>query len=349
VKVLVLGGTGFLGHHTVRAFLEAGHEVAVMVRERSPRELLDGMDVEFVLGDLKDAASLERAFRGRDWVVHQAGVLSLWDKQREDLFHVNVLGTRRVVEACLSTGVKRLIYAGSVGIYAGSPDPLPVDERGAPNTARFHSFHVTAMCLAEAEVYRGIAAGLDAVLLHPSLCLGTGDRSFHSSWAVIGLACLRLPVVPTGGINVVAVEDVARTHVAAAERAPSGSSYLVGGENLTNEAWTTLLHEVLELPSGLPTLRIGGRAMRALGDAGEWFAKARGADKGTYVTLNHALGHAMSLYWWIDDGKAQAELGHQHSPVRPALERQVAWLGERGLLPGKGFGLREFAQTFLTP
>ena len=349
MKVLVLGGTGFLGHHTVQAFLEAGHEVAVMVRESSSRDLLAGLDVEFVLGDLKDAASMERAFRGRDWVVHQAGVLSLWEKQREDLYQVNVLGTRRVVEACLSTGVQRLIYAGSVGIYAGSPDPLAVDERGAPNTARFHSFHVQAMCLAEAEVYRGIAAGLDAVLLHPSLCLGTGDRNFHSSWAVIGLACLRLPVVPAGGINVADVQDVARTHVVAAERAPKGSSYLLGGENLTNEAWTALLHEVLELPSGLPTLRIPGRAMRALGDAGEWLAKARGVDHGNYVTLNHALGQAMSLYWWIDDGKAQAELGHTHTPIRPALERQVAWLGERGLLPGKGFGFREFAQTFLTP
>lgn len=349
MKILVLGGTGFVGHHTVRAFLEAGHDVAVMVRPTSSRELLAGLEVEYVEGDLTDAASLEAAFQGREVVVHQAGVLSLWEKQNQTLYDVNVLGTRRVVEACLSAGVRRLVYTGSVGIYAGSREPLPVNESGASDVARFHSFHVTAMCLAEAEVYKGIAAGLDAVLLHPTLCLGEGDRSFHSSWAVVGLACLRLPVAPVGGINVVDVLDVARTHVAAAERGRKGASYLVGGENITNEAWTALLHRTLDLPKGLPKLKISRAGMHALGDVGEWFAKVRGADRGTYITLNHALGHAMSLYWWVDDSKAQAELGHQHSPIRPALERQIAWLGERGLLPGKGFGLREFAQTFFTP
>ena len=305
--------------------------------------------MEYVIGDLRDAASIERACQGRDWVVHQAGVLSLWEKQRETLYEVNVLGTRRVVEACLSAKVKRLIYTGSVGIYAGSPEPVPVDERGAPNTARFHSFHVTSMCLAEVEVYKGIAAGLDAVLLHPSLCIGDGDRNFHSSWAVIGLACLRLPVAPTGGVNVVDVRDIARTHLAAAELAPRGSSYLLGGENLTNDAWSKVLHEVLGLSPGLPTVKIPPRAMHALGDVGEWFARARGADRGNYITLNHALGHAMSLYWWLDDSKAQAELGHTHTPIREALTTQIAWLGERGLLPGKGFGFRDFARTFFRP
>ncbi|MGE0710184.1 MAG: NAD-dependent epimerase/dehydratase family protein [Planctomycetota bacterium] len=345
MKVLILGGTGFLGGHTVRAFRAAGHEVAVLVRPGSPRELLDGVEVEWVEGDLRDADSLLRACQGREVVVHQAGVLSLWEKANQLLYDVNVLGTRRVVNAALAAGVRRLVYTGSVGIYAGTTRPQLVDEAGAAEVSRFHSFHVISMCLAEAEVYKGIARGLDAVLLHPTLCLGEGDRNFHSSWAIVGLACLRVPVIPPGGINVVDVLDVARTHVVAAERAPKNRSYILGGENLTNAAWAELLRDVLGMRP-LPPVKLGGGGMHALGDLGEWLARVRGVDRGTYVTLNHALGRAMSLFWFVDDAKAVRELGHEHSPVRAALERQIAWLGARGQLPGQGFGVRQFAETF---
>jgi dihydroflavonol-4-reductase len=344
VKVFVLGATGFVGSHVVRAFLAAGHEVAVGSRPTSTFELLEGLDVERVTCDLTERASLEAAFAGRDLVVHSAGVLSLWDRDRELLYRVNVLGTRNVVEACLAAGVGRLLYTGSIGIYAGSADPTPVDERGVASAERFHSFHVTSMCLAEAEVLRGVARGLDAVCLHPSLCLGVGDRSLHSSWAIVGLGFSRLPFVPPGGLNLVDVLDVARAHVLAAEKAPAGASYLIGGENLTNRAFTDLLAEQLGVRT--PRLPVSRQGMRMLGTAGEWFARARGSDRGAYLTLNEAIGRSMSLYWFIDDSRAQRELGHGHSPILPALERQIAWLQAQGLLPEAGFGLRDFARTF---
>ena len=344
MKVLVLGGTGFVGSHVVRAFAQAGHQVAVGVRPTSRLDLLGDLEVETVPCDLREPASLRAACAGRDVVVHSAGVLSLWDRDRELLYEVNVLGTRNVVEACLASGVGRLVYTGSVGIFAGSPEPTPVNEEGARTTDRYHSFHVVSMCLAEAEVLRGIARGLDAVCLHPSLCIGAGDRSLHSSWAIVGLGFSRLPFVPPGGLNLVDVLDVARAHVAAAEKAPAGRAYLIGGENLTNRAFTDLLSELLGI--GTPTLPVSRQGMRALGHAGELFARLRGSDRGAYLTLNEAIGHSMSLYWFIDDRLAQAELGHGHSPVRAALERQLAWLRDEGLLPEAGFRFADFLRTF---
>ncbi|RMG16648.1 MAG: NAD-dependent epimerase/dehydratase family protein [Planctomycetota bacterium] len=344
MRVFVLGGTGFVGRHVVHAFLGQGHEVATSVRPGSDASALAGLEVERVLCDLTVPESLRAAFAGRDLVVHTAGVLSLWERHAPVLYRVNVLGTRNVVEACLATGVGRLIYTGSVGIYSGTSEPVPVDEEGAPTTERFHSFHVTSMCLAEAEVFKGVARGLDAVLLHPGLCLGEGDRSMHSSWALVGLAYARLPFAPPGGASLVDVRDVARAHVLAAEKAPRGGNYLLGGANLTNRAFVDLLRE--ELGIRVPPLPVSRAGMRALGCLGEWVARARGADDGTYISLNEAIGRSMSLYWFIDDRKAQRELGHGHSPIRPALRRQLAWLEERGLLPQSGFGLREFLARF---
>lgn len=343
-KVFVLGGTGFVGSQIVRAFLKAGHEVAVSVREKSPRDLLEGLEVEFVPADLTEPESLVVAFKGRDVVVHSAGKLSLWEKHSGELYRTNVLGTRNVVEACLKAKVGRMLYTGSIGVYAGSKTPELVDERGSATIDRFHSFHVTSMCLAEAEVLKGIAQGLDAVLLHPSLCIGEGDRGFHSSWAVVGLAFSRLPFAPPGGLNVVDVRDVGRAHVLAAEKAPAGRIYLIGGENLTNRAFTDLLKELLGIRT--PVVPLNRGTIRALGDMGEWIAKLRGADDGTHITLNHAIGESMSLYWFVDDSRAQKELGHGHSPVRQALVRQIDWLREGGHLPEVGFGFRDFQRRF---
>jgi dihydroflavonol-4-reductase len=344
MKVAALGGTGFVGQHVVRALARAGHEVTCVVRPKSPREVLDGVPVRFVPGDLLDRESLLEAFSGQEAVVHAAGLLSLWKKQADALYRVNVLGTRNVVDACLDAGVRRLLWDGSVGIYGGSVSPTPVDERGAPTSERFHSFHVISMALAEAEVWKGAARGLDVVLLHPGLCLGEGDRAFHSSWAIVGVAFAGLPVCPPGGLNVLDVLDLARAHVLALEKAPPGGSYLIGGENLTNRAYVDLLRDVLGLR--LPALPIPRAGMRLLGRAGEAFARALGVDRGNAITLNESIGEAMSLYWFVDDTKARAELGHSPSPVRHALERQVAWLRQQGLLPEAGFGARDFMRRF---
>ncbi len=344
MKIAVLGGTGFVGSHVVRALCQAGHEVSAVVRPTSPREVLAGLPVQFVKGDLGDAASLREAFAGHDAVVHAAGLLSLWKKASDQLYRVNVLGTRNVVDACLAAGVRRLVWDGSVGIYAGSTSPTPVDEAGAPTAERYHSFHVISMALAETEVWKGAARGLEVVLLHPGLCLGEGDRSFHSSWAIVGVAFARLPVCPPGGLSLLDVLDLARAHVLALEKAPPGGNYLIGGENLTNRAYADLLRDVLGVRT--PTLPIPRAGMHLLGRAGELVARALRVDRGQAITLNEAIGTAMSLYWFVDDSKARRELGYAPSPVRQALERQVAWLRAEGLLPDVGFGARDFVERF---
>lgn len=344
MKIAVLGATGFVGSHVVRALVRAGHEVSAVVRPTSQRALLADLPLRFVEADLGDPASLRQAFAGQEAVVHAAGLLSLWKKAADQLYRVNVLGTRNVVEACLAAGVRRLVWDGSVGIYAGSTSPTPVDEAGAPTAERYHSFHVISMALAETEVWKGAARGLEVVLLHPGLCLGEGDRSFHSSWAIVGVAFARLPVCPPGGLSLLDVLDLARAHVLALERAPAGGNYLIGGENLTNRAYADLLREVLGVRT--PTLPIPRAGMHLLGRAGELVARALRVDRGQSITLNEAIGAAMSLYWFVDDSKARRELGYAPSPVRQALERQVAWLRSERLLPDVGFGARDFVERF---
>jgi len=329
VRVLVIGATGFVGSHVTRALLEAGHEVTGFKRSTSSLELLRGIELPWFEGDVQDADSVRLAVAGHEAVFHCAGTLSLWPEARERLHAVNVLGTRNVARACLETGA-RLVATGSAGVYSGSPRLEPVDETGSKSAERWRSFHVTSMALAEAEVLRAVAAGLDARILHPSLVVGAGDRSFHSSWLLLGIARARFGLVPPGGMNLVPVTDVARAHLLALEKAKKGSIYLVGGENLSNRAVYDLVLELLREHKTLVPVPRG--PFRALGAVSEALARATGRNKLDRLDLNNELAWAATLYWYIDSTKAATELGWRAGSARKALEEQIEWLRHRGIL-----------------
>jgi dihydroflavonol-4-reductase len=327
VRVLVIGATGFVGSHVTRALLAAGHEVTGFKRSTSSLELLRGIELPWFEGDLRDADSIRCAIPGHEAVVLCAGTLSIWPSQRDRLYGTNVLGALNVARACLEARV-RLVVDGSAGIYAGSTRLEPADESGAAHAERYESFHVTSMALAEAEVLRAVADGLDAVILHPTLVVGAGDLHHHSSWLLVGAARARVELAPPGGVNLVSAGCVARAHVLALDRARRGARYLLGGENLANHALLALLLDVLG--EERPVHRISRGPFRALGAVAHALAVASGRSKRDRFDLNADLARAATLYWFVDSSKASSELGWKAEPVRPALEEQVEWLRRRG-------------------
>src|SRR5436305_14886370 len=109
---LVTGASGFLGWHVARVLGEHGHRVRALVR---PGSRVTGLDVETVTGDLRDAASLERAVAGCGLVFHVAADYRLWAKDSSDLYRSNVDGTRNLLNAARSAGVERVVYTSTVG------------------------------------------------------------------------------------------------------------------------------------------------------------------------------------------------------------------------------------------
>ena len=325
----MIGATGFVGSHVTRALLEAGHEVTGFKRSTSSLELLRGIELPWFEGDLLDADSIRCAIPGHDAVFLCAGTLSIWPAQRDRLYATNVLGARNVARACLEARV-RLVADGSAGIYAGSPRLEPVDENGSAHAERYESFHVTSMALAEAEILRAVADGLDAVLLHPTLVVGAGDIHFHSSWLLRGAARARVELAPPGGVNLVSASCVARAHLLALDKARKGARYLLGGENLANHALVALLLDVLGEERHV--YRISRGPFRALGAVSHALAVASGRSKRDRVDLNADLARAATLYWFVDSKKAEDELGWKAAPVRKALEEQAEWLRRRGAL-----------------
>jgi dihydroflavonol-4-reductase len=288
------GGRGFVGGHLVAALEQAGHEV------RS----------EWV--DVRDRGGLARAFRGCDAVVHPAALYS-YDAPAGEIEAVNVGGTRNVVEACRDAGVDRLVHTSTAGT-CGPVEGRVASEEDAPPAWELRVPYKRTKLEAERLVLAAAAAGLDALCVNPTTPIGEGDLGPTPTGRMVrGIASGRYrATLRSGGLNLVDVRDVARGHVLALERGRTGERYLLGGTNLA-------LHEVFALVARAadrrpPVIRLPYAAARAI----------------AALRLANANEVALArLPAWFSSAKAERELGYEHGPVEPAIERAVRELAAR--------------------
>jgi len=112
--VLITGASGFVGSAVARALLQAGFPVRALVRQASPRFHLDGLDLEFIAGDLRDADAVRRAMNGIRYVFHVAADYRLWARDPGAIYAANVDGTRNLMQEALRASVERVVYTLSL-------------------------------------------------------------------------------------------------------------------------------------------------------------------------------------------------------------------------------------------
>ena len=218
MRILVTGGTGFVGSQLVAALVRRGDTVRVLRRKSSSLVALEGLPVEHCLGDILDPAAVSEAVAGCDVVFHVAALSSYWRARRDDVYRVNVEGTRVVMEACVQARVPRVVHTSSVAAIGIRPDRQPADENTPFDTLSTTFAYADSKHRAEAEVQRAVAKGLDAVIVNPAVVIGAGDHYLISGSIVIEMYRGRVPGNPPGGMCVVDVDAVVQGHLAAAER-----------------------------------------------------------------------------------------------------------------------------------
>ena len=114
MKILVTGGSGYIGSAVVRELLSGKNKVKVLVRKTDDLSNLDGLDVELVYGDITDFHSILDALAGCDRVFHLAAIYAIWLPDPKQMYWVNVQGTKTVFEACLQKKMKKVVYTSSV-------------------------------------------------------------------------------------------------------------------------------------------------------------------------------------------------------------------------------------------
>ena len=238
MPIFVTGGTGFLGLNLVRLLLERGRQVRLLVRPASSRIGLDERAIEFVEGDVTDARSLREALRGCEEVYHVAGWVQVSPWGRSAAWRVNVEGTRNVCAAALAGGVRRVVHTSSIATIGRGTLARPADETTPWNLGAENIPYYASKVAAEEAVLEHVGRGLDAVIVNPTYLVGPWDVKPSAGRALIYTARRRLRFFPSrGGINYADVRQAATGHLLAMERGRAGERYILGGENLTFEAY----------------------------------------------------------------------------------------------------------------
>jgi dihydroflavonol-4-reductase len=319
-KVLVTGGSGFIGSVVVRTLAKEGSLVRCLLRPTSKLDRLGGVAYERAEGDVRDAASIQKALEGCDGVIHLAG-LSSWDLiDSPQMKEVTEQGTRNLLQASRAAGIKKFVFVSSATAINASDDPKVFDETAPFELGKsglnyaIHKQAAEQMCLAFNT------EGLPVVIVNPTEVYGPNDTDLITAGNLVDFAKSSPVMVCSGGTSVAYVDDVALGAVRALERGRPGQRYILGGENMKVKDLAAVTLELLGQKKRIMTLPnsvVRGLAKGALG-------------LGIPVPFNPRVIPYATRYWFVDSSKATRELGVTFRSPRDCLAPTLAWLKETG-------------------
>lgn len=324
-KVLITGGTGFIGSNIAEALLKEGCRVRILMRENSDLRAVKGLNVEHFFGDILDGDSLRKAMDGCDTVFHTAAIVAMWRKKGTEQKDVNVLGTKNVAEAAIETGVRKFVHTSSIAALGYRVDGGLSDETTAFNW-RSNLTYKYSKHLAELEIFKAVEKGLPAVIVNPAVVIGQKDYRFHGGSLIKRISSGKIPFYIDGGMNIVYIDDVVYGHIQAAKVGRAGERYVLGGTNLTiKEAFKQVAEVVGVSPPKFkaPTLLVKSAAK---------FFDLISSVTGKKPLISSDLIASIGINFWFSSEKAEREFGYKITPFKEAVKKTYEWYKVNGLL-----------------
>jgi dihydroflavonol-4-reductase len=325
-KILVTGAAGFLGSHVTRQLAARGADVRVLLRPSSNNRAIADLPLEYVTGDLRDAASLERALAGVQRVFHVAADYRLWSRRPQDIYDSNVGGTKNLLEAAKRAGVEQFVYTSTVATIAVDRPTQPNESTGA-KLEEMVGHYKRSKWLAEREVLNAAKSGFPAIVAMPTTPVGPWDwKPTPTGKIILDFLNGKMPGYVDTGLNFVGVEECAAGHILVAEKGMAGERYLLGSENLTLKAVLDILARITGLPA--PSLKIPHGVALAVAYAETAFSRLIGREPQVPVEGVKIAQHMM----FVNCSRAPRELGFQAGSATAAFERAVRWYEANGYI-----------------
>jgi len=326
LKTFITGATGFLGSHVARILAEQGAELRLLVRPTSNLRNLEGFKAETATGDLRDAASLEKAMSGCDTVFHVAADYRLWVRDPNEMYRSNVSGTKAILEAARKQGVRRVVYTSSVATIGFTSDGHPADEESQVSLADMIGPYKRSKFMAEQIALEAGRKGMHVVTVNPTTPVGEQDvKPTPTGRIVVDFLKRKFPAYVETGLNLVDVRECASGYIAALERGKPGERYILGGENLTLKQILDKLGKITGLPS--PKIKLPYLFAYATGVVDEAIT-GRLLKREPRATVDTVRMGKKKMFASSD--KAERELGWKIVPVEDALRRAVDWFRANG-------------------
>jgi dihydroflavonol-4-reductase len=325
----VTGATGFLGSHVARALAEQGAELRLLVRPTSDLSNIADLKADRVTGDLRDAASIQKAVAGCDVVFHVAADYRLWVRDPGEMYGSNVEGTRSLLEAARKQGVRRIVYTSSVatiGFTSGLNHSNVADEESPAGIADMIGHYKRSKFMAEQVAVEAAKSRVDVVIVNPTTPIGERDiKPTPTGRIVVDFLKRKFPAYVETGLNLVDATECARGHIQALEKGRRGERYILGGENLTLKQILDRLAAITGLKS--PTMKLPYVFAFATGVVDEMIT-GRLLGREPRATIDAVrMGRKMMF---VSSAKAERELGWRTVPVDGALRRSVEWFRANG-------------------
>ncbi len=317
MDVLLTGASGFIGAHVADELVRRGAEVRAFCRSQPPPW---ARVAEWVCGDVTDGPALARAVRGCQAVIHAAALYSYSRADAPAMEAVNVEGTRNVLEAAARGGIERVLVT-STSATCGPVPGRPAKEDDSPPRWELRVPYKRTKLAAER-----LALEAGAVCVNPTTVVGAGDRSPTPSGKMIrDLVEGRIGgYMRGGGLNIVAVEDVARGHALALDRGRPGERYILGGDDLwLRDAFALALKG---LGQTAPRLAVPWGAVYGAAVMADVAGRVTGREPRLLVLDEVRLAR---LPLFFSSAKAREELGYCSRPAADALAAAASWFGER--------------------
>jgi dihydroflavonol-4-reductase len=319
MTTLVTGAAGFLGSHVTRQLVARGESVRVLLRPSSQNRAIADLPLEYVTGDLRDPASLDRAMKDIKRVFHVAADYRLWTKRSREIYDSNVGGTSNVLAAAKRAGVELLIYTSTVATIAVDRPALPNESTDA-QLEEMVGHYKRSKWMAEREALNAAKDGLPVVVVMPTTPVGPWDwKPTPTGKIILDFLNGRMPGYVETGLNFVGVEECAAGHLLVADKGKIGERYLLGGENLTLKQMLDTLAKITGLRA--PALKIPHGLALGVAYASTAFSRLIGREPGITIEGVKIARHMM----FVDCSRSQRELGFRAGSVAAALERAVRW------------------------
>lgn len=239
--ILVTGGSGLVGKELISQLLAKGETVTAIYNKTTLPSFNSAL-LQQVQCNILDPAGLEEIMRQYDiqQVYHCAALVTFSPARKYELFKVNIEGTANVVNASLVTGVKKMVHVSSVAALGRIREHVIINESMNWTEETSNSNYGKSKYLAEMEVWRGIAEGLDAVIVNPTMILGDGDWN-QSSVQLFKNVYNEFPWYSDGVTGFVDVRDVAKAMIALMESDTSGERFIINAEDRSYKDVFTLI------------------------------------------------------------------------------------------------------------
>lgn len=340
--ILVTGGTGFLGAHLLYHLVNSGKSVRALKRIESytnltekifsyysedPQQLFNKID--WVEGDILDYDSLVDAFSDIDYLYHTAAVVSFHSNDKHQLIRTNIDGTANVVNAAIEQNVKKLCYVSSIGALGREDATGLVNEETPYRPSSKSSVYGKSKYEAEREVWRGMAEGLDAVIVNPSIIVGPGEwrqgssQMFQTMWN-------GLKFYTSGTNGFIDVNDVANAMIVLMEGEYSNERFVLSSENVGYKQFFEWMADAMGIAR--PKYKAGP----ILSNIGSIALKIKGLVSDSNHTITRETARTANQKYQYSSGKFLKATRMSFIPVKESVEKTTR------------FFLRDFERSYKT-